>query len=181
MPKQSLKLRNSKKILASAAALSLMVCATPAFANEASLNEESTGAAVVESTEDVPVTPNIVPDDYVYPGYPGNVADPDAGQPAEGGEDYAEEGPVLSMPTVDKHGNTAYEQGKVDPEAGKPAEEGFGPLGPVTPSLDANIGNKKVKAQKTVKYTNPKTGDSSVLGYAGIGLVSVAGLFRKRK
>ena len=164
MPKQSLKLRNSKKILASTAAVALALCATPSFANEAVTGDQPvTGEIIVESTEGSVHGPTF--------------DDPDAGQPAEPGE----EGPIVSTPSVDKHGNTVYQYNKIDPNEGQPAEPGEGPLGAVTPKLDANIGNKKVKAQKTVKYTNPKTGDSSVLGYAGIGLASVAGLFRKRK
>ena len=168
MPKQSLKLRNSKKVLASTAAVALALCATPSFANEAVTGDQPvTGEIIVESTEGSVHGPTF--------------DDPDVGQPAEPGEEGPEEGPIVSTPSVDENGNTVYEYGYIDPNEGQPAEPGEGPLGAVTPKLDANIGNKKVKAQKTVKYTNPKTGDSSVLGYAGIGLASVAVLFRKRK
>ena len=169
MPKQSLKLRNSKKVLA-AVAVTVAVASAPLVS---SANEATT--ADVPATTVMPATT-----DMPQNGYDDGVLDlgnPDSGQPAEPGE----EGPIVSTPSVDKHGNTVYQYNKIDPNEGQPAEPGEGPLGPVTPALDANIGNKKVKAKKVVKYANPKTGDTSVLGYAGVGLASVAGLLRKRK
>ena len=70
------------------------------------------------------------------------------------------------MPTVDKFGNTVYEQGN---------------------KTSANkVSTNKVSTNKVSKVSinqnlNPKTGDSSMIGYVGLGLSSALGLFRKRK
>jgi len=119
----------------------------------------------------------------------GNTLDPDAGQPAEKGE-----GPIISMPTVDEFGNTVYEQGDLNPDAGQPAEKGEGPVVSM-PMVDEkgntiyakyNTNASKpatniVSKNSTTENLNPKTGDSSMIGYVGLGLSSVLGLFRKRK
>ena len=83
------------------------------------------------------------------------------GQPAE-----PDEGPVVSMPTVDEFGNTVYEQGNKT-SANKVSTN--------------KVSTNKVSKVSTNQNLNPKTGDSSMIGYVGLGLSSALGLFRKRK
>ena len=101
------------------------------------------------------------------------------------------------MPTVDEFGNTAYEQGDLNPDAGQPAEPGEGPVVSM-PTVDekgntiyakynSNSGkpsvNKVSKVSKvsTNQNLNPKTRDSSMIGYVGLVLSLALGLFRRRK
>ena len=134
--------------------------------------------------------PEVYEDEHGNKVYDYSEEDLDAGigQPAEEGE-----GPVVSTPTVDEFGNTAYEQGDLNPDAGQPAEPGEGPIVSM-PTVDEK-GNtiygkynktsatkvSKVSKVSTNQNLNPKTGDSSMIGYVGLGLSSALGLFRKRK
>ena len=63
------------------------------------------------------------------------------------------------MPTVDEKGNTIY--GKYNKTSATKVS--------------------KVSKVSTNQNLNPKTGDSSMIGYVGLGLSSALGLFRKRK
>ena len=108
--------------------------------------------------------PEVYEDEHGNKVYDYSEEDLDAGigQPAEEGE-----GPVVSTPTVDEHGNTAYEQGNKT----------------LANKVSTNKTNKTNKVSKvsTNQNLNPKTGDSSMIGYVGLGLSSALGLFRKRK
>ena len=200
MPKQ---FRNNKKILA-ATVLTTALTIAPILSNA----DQPAAGTDIPLEGPVISTPSVAPSqDPEIDGstqYEQSYVDPDAGQPAEPGE-----GPIISTPSVtpsedpELDGSTVYEQGDLDTDAGQPAEPGEGPI-VSTPSVD-EFGNTvyeqgnlnpdagkpaaaiKIKAKNTVskKVTtenyNPKTGDSSMVGYVGLGLSSVLGLFRKRK
>ena len=198
MPKQ---FKNSKKILA-ATVLTTALAVAPIVSN-ADTNQTAEPAfgplgpvtPTVEPAEpSLPAEPPAEPKEYkdehgnkVYD-YSEEDLDAGIGQPAEEGE-----GPVVSTPTVDEFGNTAYEQGDLNPDAGQPAEKGEGPIVSM-PTVDEK-GNtiygkynktsatkvSKVSKVSTNQNLNPKTGDSSMIGYVGLGLSSALGLFRKRK
>ena len=208
MPK---KFRNNKKILAATVlTTSLAVAPIVSNADTGVTGMPTVGEDQNTYYEEViPGEPAADPDQPADSQLPADLADPEVyedehgnkvydyseedldagiGQPAEEGE-----GPVVSTPTVDEFGNTAYEQGDLNPDAGQPAEKGEGPIVSM-PTVDEK-GNtiygkynktsatkvSKVSKVSTNQNLNPKTGDSSMIGYVGLGLSSALGLFRKRK
>ena len=200
MPKQ---FKNSKKILA-ATVLTTALSVAPIVSN-ADTNQTAEPAfgplgpvtptlpAEPSLPAELPAEPKEYKDEHGNKVYDYSEEDLDAGigQPAEEGE-----GPVVSTPTVDKFGNTAYEQGDLNPDAGQPAEPGEGPVVSM-PTVDEKgntiyegqynkpsvnkVSTNKVSKVSTNQNLNPKTGDSSMIGYVGLGLSSALGLFRKRK
>ena len=197
MPKQ---FKNSKKILAATAlatALSVAPVVSNADTNQTAEPGEGPSPVVTPALPaepslpaELPAEPKEYKDEHGNKVYDYSEEDLDAGigQPAAEGE-----GPVVSTPTVDEFGNTAYEQGDLNPDAGQPAEPGEGPIVSM-PTVDEK-GNtiygkynktsatkvSKVSKVSTNQNLNPKTGDSSMIGYVGLGLSSALGLFRKRK
>ena len=67
------------------------------------------------------------------------------------------------MPTVDEKGNTIY--AKYNSNSGKPSVNKV----------------SKVSKVSTNQNLNPKTRDSSMIGYVGLVLSLALGLFRRRK
>ena len=196
MPKQ---FKNSKKILAATVlttALSIAPVVSNADTNQTAEPGEGPSPVVTPALPAEPSLPADLAEPKEYKDEHGNKVydyseedlDAGIGQPAEEGE-----GPVVSTPTVDEFGNTAYEQGDLNPDAGQPAEKGEGPIVSM-PTVDEK-GNtiygkynktsatkvSKVSKVSTNQNLNPKTGDSSMIGYVGLGLSSALGLFRKRK
>ena len=198
MPKQ---FRNNKKILAATVlttALSIAPIVSNADTNQpAELGEGPAGVVTpaLPAESQLPADlakPEVYKDKHGNKVYDNSEENLDAGigQPAEPGE-----GPVVSMPTVDEFGNTVYEQGDLNPDAGQPAEKGEGPIvsmpmvdqkgntiyGKYNKTSVNKVSTNKVSKVSTTQNLNPKTGDSSMIGYVGLGLSSALGLFRKRK
>ena len=196
MPKQ---FRNNKKILA-ATVLTTALSIAPIVSNADQPANPGQGPLPLP-TPSVPAESQLPADlaePKVYNDKHGNIVydyseenlDAGIGQPAE-----PDEGPVVSTPTVDKFGNTGNEQGHSNPDVGQPAEKGEGPIvsmpmvdqkgntiyGKYNKTSANKVSTNKVSKVSTTQNLNPKTGDSSMIGYVGLGLSSALGLFRKRK
>lgn len=173
MPKQF-----RTKLAGAIVTLSMVAAPVAAFAND-----------LVITTEPGPAHDSYYPADDLNGGQGGEIGTFDKTEETEVPQVSQEElekpvseglGPLGGvMPTVDENGNntnkvpniTEQETNNKKPSNKKPS---------TTTTTSKKTTSKKTSSSSTT-ISNPKTGDVSVLSYAGLGLASVAGLLRKRK